>query len=88
MFCRVNAYLEYGWSNKLVDPDKPDLSDTQLDIKCEALTFPTNRRVDICSAYQSPNEVPKFYYSHIITYFVVTRIISDGFPASDFKSSS
>ena len=87
MFCRVNAYIEYGWSNELVDPDKPDLPDTQSDGECESLTFPTNGWVDIRSAYKSPNEVPEFNYSQIITYFV-TRTVSDGLPVSDFKSSN
>ena len=86
MFCRVNAYIEYGWSNELVDPDKPDLSDTQSDGECESLTVPTNGWVDIRSAYKSPNKVPEFNYSQI-TYFV-TRTVSDGLPASDFKSSN
>ena len=31
-------YIEYGWSDKLVDPDKPNLSDTE----CELSTVPTN----------------------------------------------
>ena len=40
----------YGWSNELVDPDKPDFLDVQSDIKHEALTVPTNRWVNIRSA--------------------------------------
>ena len=37
--------------------------------------------------YKSPGEVPEFNFSQIITYFV-TRTISDGLPASDFKFSN
>jgi len=85
--CSVNVSIEYGSSNELVDPDKLDFSDIQSDIKREALTVPTIGLVDICSAYQSPSEVPEFNYSHIITYFA-TRTVSDGLPASDFKSSN
>ena len=58
-----------------------------MDGKCESLTVPTNGWVDICSAYKSPNEVPEFNYSQIITYFV-TRTVSDVLPVSDFKSSN
>ena len=87
MFFRVNAYIEYGWSGKLVHPDKLDLSDSWSDTECESFTVPTDGWVDIRNVYKSPNEVPEFNYSQIITYFV-TRTVSDGLPASDFKSSN
>ena len=59
-------YIEYEWSNELIDPDKPDLSDTQLDGECESFTVPTNGWVDIRSAYKSQNEVTEFNYSQIL----------------------
>ena len=63
----MNAYIEYGWSDKLVDPDKPDSSDIT---ECESRTIPANGWIDIRTAYTSPGEVPEFNYSQIITYFV------------------
>ena len=73
LYFRVNVYIEYRWSNILVDPYKPDLSDTQLYIECKLLTVPTNGWMDVLSTFKSPNEVPEF---KIITYFA-TRTILD-----------
>ena len=89
MICRVHAYINNGWANDLVDPDRLSNSSVtsnradQLQPDEDTLGF--GAWLDIKKAYKSPQDVPAFNDSQVITYLVTTTA-ADGLPAGDFKS--
>ena len=87
LFCRVKAYIENGWADdRLIDPDGTQgacISDTTADDKKHAP--PETGWIDIRHAFKSPSEVPQFTNGQIVAYFV-TKTVSDGKRAGDFKS--
>ena len=72
-------------ATKLVNPYQTSISLTSTAVPNQLIQFPQNGWVDIKEAFKSADEVPKFSHAHIVTYFV-TRQVSDGLPATDFKS--
>ena len=86
---RVNALIKYGFNKDVQNPDgshspvNPQPSGESL--LASPIAYPQQSWEDISTAFSSLKGVLQFNTSHIVTYFV-TRSVSDGLPASDFKS--
>ena len=86
---RVNALIKYGFNKDVQNPDgshspvNPQPSGESL--LASPIAYPQQSWEDISTAFSSLKGVLQFNTSHIVTYFV-NRSVSDGLPASDFKS--
>ena len=88
LFCRVKAYIENGWADdRLIDLDGTQgacISDTTT-ANDKKHAPPETGWINIRHAFKYPSEVPEFTNGQIVAYFV-TRTVSDGKRAGDFKS--
>ena len=75
----VESYIRNGWDHMIIDPD--DCSSRVP--KCDH--FEPAIGPEAVSAFSGPEVVPSFSNGQMIEYFV-TRTVSDGLPAGDFKS--
>ena len=78
----MRFYIANGWADNLINPEK-DFEDATCRIAAENKDIITDWQ-DIRNAYTKREKVPLFTHSQVITYFV-TRTVSDGLPAGDFK---
>ena len=92
-FChlfRVRSYIKNGWADNIINPDEISdpccLQASSSSLSSSLNTLDTvNVWKDIRKAYSCQNQVPKFSYGHMMTYFV-SRTLSDGLPAGDFNA--
>ena len=82
--CSVKAYIRNGWDKKIINPDGAAKVSGAYTSEQNDETF-NGEWIDIKSAYSRAEDVPSFTYGNMITYFV-TRTVTDGLPANDFKS--
>ena len=85
---KVQAYIDNGWIDSLIDPDG---TTTGTDTSSSNPTnddaiFPKDLSWNnIKTYYKSPSEVLKFTTANIVTYFVMRKVF-DGSSCTDFKS--
>ena len=80
----VKAYIRNGWDKKIINSDGAAKVSGAYTSEQNDETF-NGEWIDINSAYSRAEDVPSFTYGNMITYFV-TRTVTDGLPANDFKS--
>ena len=89
----MRSYIRNGWVDKIINPDQLPQDGASGSItaivdgdqpatpdQCSGINWKALK-----SAYSCPDEVPSFSNGQMVTYFV-SRTVSDGLPAGDFKT--
>ena len=87
MVHRVESYIRNGWGHMIIDPDDCSSRDPKCDHVEPAIHPEAPSWENLIFAFSGPEvvRVPLFSDGQMIEYFV-TRTVSDGLPAGDFKS--